>query len=138
LSLENKKVLANTDEFVKNFAGIINGKSDVIGYAFVINGKINSADVYASNFLFKKLWLKLLKATAVEAVSEMNEARAVRTVKVSDIKAFLDGADQGKSEERTVTDRVKAITREDDENVVFESRDSKSKVTIHNSYVKKQ
>ncbi len=138
LSLENREVMATTNEFVKKLSGIINGKNDVIGYAFVINGKINSADVYASNFLFKKLWLKLLKATAVEAVSEMNEARAVRVVKVSDIKAFLDGADRAKSEERAVTDRVRAVTREDDENVVFESRDSKTKVTLHKSYVRKQ
>ena len=138
LSLENKEVMATTDEFIKKLSGIIYGKNDVIGYAFVINGKINSADVYASNFLFSKFWLKLLKATAVEAVSEMNEARAARVIKVSDIKAFLDGADRAKSEERTVTDRVKAVTREDDENIVFESRDSKSKVTIHKSYVRKQ
>ena len=138
LSLENKEVMATTDEFVKKLSGIINGKNDVIGYAFVINGKINSADVYASNFLFKKLWLKLMKATAVEAVSEMKEARVARVVKVSDIKAFLDSADRGKSEERTVTDRVKAVTREDSENVVFESRDTKTKVTIHKSYVRKQ
>jgi len=138
LSLENKKVAATADEFVKKLSGIISGKNDVIGYAFVINGKINSADVYASNFLFNKLWLKLLKATAVEAVSEMKEARVARVVKVGDIKAFLDGADLGKSEERTVTDRVKAVTREDGDNVVFESRDSKNKVMIHKSYVKKQ
>lgn len=138
LSLENKKVLATTDEYVKKLAGIINGKSDVIGYAFVINGKINSADIYASNFLFKKLWLKLLKASAVEAVSEANEARTARVVKISDIKQFLEAADRAKSEERAVTDRVKAVTREDDENVVFESRDSKLKVMIHRSYVKKQ
>jgi len=68
----------------------------------------------------------------------MNEARAARIVKVSDIKAFLDGADRAKSEERAVTDRVRAVTREDDENVVFESRDTKTKVTLHKSYVKKQ
>ena len=137
LSLEDKEVTATTDEFVKKLSGIIDGKNDVIGYAFVINGKINSADVYASNFLFKKLWLKLLKATAVEAVSELNEARAARVVTVSDIKAFLDGADSGKSQERIITNRVKAVTKEDKENVVFESRDSKTKATIHKSYVKK-
>ena len=138
LSLENKEVMATTDEFVKKLSGIINGKTDVIGYAFVINGKINSADVYASNFLFKKLWLKLLKATAVEAVSEMKEARIARVVTANDIKAFLDGADLAKSEERAVTDRVRAVTREDKETIVFESRDTKTKVTLHKSYVRKQ
>ncbi len=137
LSLENKEVMATTDEIVKKLSGIIDGKTDVIGYAFVINGKINSADIYASNFLFKKLWLKLLKATAVEAVSELKEARTATVVKISDIKAFLDGADLGKSEERIITNRVKAVTKEDKENIVFESRDSKTKTTIHKSYVKK-
>jgi hypothetical protein len=138
LSLENKEVTATVDEYVKKLSGIINGKTDVIGYAFVINGKINSADIYASNFLFKKLWLKLLKASAVEAVSELNEARTARVVKVSDIKAFLEGADRAKSEDRAVTDRVRAVTREDSETVVFESRDNKMKITLHKSYVKKQ
>jgi len=68
----------------------------------------------------------------------MKEARVARVVKVGDIKAFLEGADRAKPEERAVTDRVKVVTREDSENVVFESRDSKTKVTIHKSYVRKQ
>ena len=40
---------------------------DVIGYATVINGKVNNADVYASHSLFHKLWAKLLNASAIEA-----------------------------------------------------------------------
>ena len=137
LSLENKQVVANIDEYLKNLSGILEGESDVIGYAFVINGKINSADIYASNFLFKKLWGKLLKASATEAVSELKGAKGIKLVKISDIKAFLDGADNGKSEERVVTNRVKLTTRESKEDMVFESRDEKSKAVIHRSYVKK-
>ena len=138
LSLENKQVVANIDEYLKNLSGILEGESDVIGYAFVINGKINSADIYASNFLFKKLWGKLLKASATEAVSEMKGAKGVKLIKISDIKAFLDGADNGKSEERAITTRVKLTTRESKDDMVFESRDEKSKAVIHRSYVKKQ
>ena len=138
LSLENKQVVANIDEYLKNLSGILEGESDVIGYAFVINGKINSADIYASNFLFKKLWGKLLKASATEAVSELKGAKGVKLIKISDIKAFLDGADNGKSEERAITNRVKLTTRESKDDMVFESRDEKSKAVIHRSYVKKQ
>jgi len=61
LSLENKKVVATIDEYVKKLSQITEGKSDVIGYAFAINGEINSADIYVSNALFKKLWLKMLR-----------------------------------------------------------------------------
>src|SRR5882762_44232 len=56
LALENKQVQASADSYVKALGSILDGKSDVIGYVFAINGKINSADVYASTSLFKKLW----------------------------------------------------------------------------------
>jgi hypothetical protein len=137
LSLENGKVVATADEYVNKLSGILDGKSDVIGYAFVINGKINSADIYASNFLFKKLWLKLLKASAIEAVAEMQSGRPAKLVKITDIQSFINDADHAKPQERTVNNRNKSVTRESDENVVFEARDEKNKVVLHKSYVKK-
>ena len=45
----------------------------MIGYVFAINGKVNSADIYGSNVLFKKLWPKLLKANAIEAIAELQK-----------------------------------------------------------------
>ncbi len=137
LSLENKQVIANADDYVKKLASIADRDDDVIGYAFVINGKINSADIYASNFLFKKLWLKLLKATAMEAVAEFQTGRPTKLVKISELESFMSDADRGESKERTVNSRNKAVTREDKENVVFEARDEKTKVVMHKSYVKK-
>src|SRR5262252_9027334 len=64
LALENKQVQANADSYVNSLNGLLNTRSDVIGYVFAINGKINSADVYASSGLFRKLWPKLLQASA--------------------------------------------------------------------------
>lgn len=69
LALENGKVAATTEEYVAKLAALTRGKTDVIGYAFAINGQINSADIYVSNHLFDKLWPKMLKAAAIEAVS---------------------------------------------------------------------
>jgi hypothetical protein len=138
LSLENGKVVATAEEYVRKLSPVIAGKSDVIGYAFVINGKINSADVYASNALFEKLWLKLLKASAVEAVAELRQGERFEPVRPGEVKSFLENADRnGPTEERKVTSRVKSITREDKENIVFESRDEKQNVVLHRSYVKK-
>ncbi|HEY7086966.1 MAG TPA: DUF6569 family protein, partial [Tepidisphaeraceae bacterium] len=62
LSLEDEKVQQHTDEYVKALAPTVEGKNDVIGYAFAVNGKISSADVYGSHALFAKLWPKLLKS----------------------------------------------------------------------------
>jgi hypothetical protein len=138
LSLENKKVTEMADEYVKKLSQIIEDKSDVIGYAFAVNGEINSADIYVSNALFRKLWLKMLKATAVEAVAELDKKKSSNDAKADDVKTFLADAEKGKVEEQAVTKRVKVVSREDKENIVFEARDEKEKVVIHKSYVKKQ
>jgi hypothetical protein len=41
---------------------------DVIGAAFAIDGKLVGADIYGSHALFAKLWPKLLRAYATEAI----------------------------------------------------------------------
>ena len=76
LSLENKKLKKATEEFVKKFSDLTKGKSDVIGYAFAINGKINSADIYLSNHLFAKVWPKMLRAAVIEAISLDDKPKA--------------------------------------------------------------
>ena len=138
LSLENGRVAATADEYVRNLSHIIAGQTDVIGYAFSVNGQINSADVYVSNALFKKLWPKMLKAAAVEAVSHSRGVRLAEPVKADAVKSFLADADKGAAKERTASGNASVTTREQKDNVVFEARDDKAKVVVHRSYVKKQ
>jgi len=138
LSLENKKVVTTVDEYIAKLSSVINGQSDVIGYAFAVNGQINSADVYVSNGLFKKLWAKMLKAAATEAVSQANGVRLAGPVKAEAVKGFIDDADKAKAKEQSVGSGARLVTREDKDNVMFEARDEKSKAVVHRSYVKKQ
>lgn len=137
LSLENKKVVATIDEYVRALSGISAGKSDVIGYAFAINGKINSADVYVSNVLFKKVWLKNLKATATEAVSESRGVRLAEPVRVEAVKGLIDDSEKARPKEKAATSGARLITREDKDNVMVEARDAKSDVVVHKTYVRK-
>lgn len=139
LALENEKVTATVDDYVKKLSGITAGKTNVIGYAFVVNGEINSADIYASNDLFGKLWLKMLKASATEAVSELKGAAASnRAVKPAEIDDFITGADRAAtSEERRAAGNTTVITRDKKDAVVFEARDEANKAAVHKSYVKK-
>lgn len=137
LSLENKKVVATIDEYVRALSGISAGKSDVIGYAFAINGKINSADVYVSNALFKKVWLKNLKATATEAVSESRGVRLAEPVRVEAVKGLIDDSEKARPKEKAATSGARLITREDKDNVMVEARDAKSDVVVHKTYVRK-
>ena len=136
LSLENRKVVANVDEYIGKLSSIIDGKSDVIGYAFAINGQINSADIFVSNSLFKKLWTKNLKATATEAVAAQRGVRLADPVKADAVKGFIADSDKAKPTERA-TAGARLVKREDKDNVMIEAVDDKTKTVVHKTYVRK-
>jgi len=137
LSLENRKVTATTADYLKNLQAIIAGKSDVIGYSFSINGRLNSADIYSSNALFKKLWAKMFKATTIEAIAEMHVRPAAAPAKPLDVTAFIADADKAKGEAKRPSANATVITRETKDNILFEARDDRRKEIVHRSYVKK-
>ena len=138
LALENKGVQTSAETYVKALAGIIEGKSDVIGYVFAINGKINSADIYASNTLFKKLWPKLLQASAIEAVAELRRGEKFDAPKPVEVQGFLDDGNRGAGQEKTVSGRVQMVTRDSKDNISFDTRDrAKADVVVHRNIIKK-
>ena len=138
LSVEDSKVKATTAAYIDALNGIVRNKTDVIGYAFAINGHVNSADVYASHALFAKLWPKLLKASAVEAIAELNQETKPEPV-AETVHAFLNDSEQPSAKSKEVTSRVRVVTREDDKNVLFETQDRRQKDGwVHRNYIKKQ
>lgn len=137
LSLEDRKVTTNIDDYIKNLNSVINGKSDVIGYAIAINGRINSADIYASNALFRKLWPRMLKASATEAVAEQRSVRLADPVKVDSVKAFLRDAEKPKAADSATSSGQTLRKREDNNSVMLEAIDEKSRLVVHRTYVKK-
>ncbi|HEY9405668.1 MAG TPA: DUF6569 family protein [Pyrinomonadaceae bacterium] len=138
LTLENRQVRETAAAYLKALSHVADGQRDVIGYAFAINGRVNSADVYAANALFLKLWPSLLKASAVEAIAELERGRKFDAVSASDVGAFLDDAEGGAATAKDVTKRVQMITRESKVNILFETRDrSAAGQWLHRSYIKK-
>lgn len=140
LSVENAKVKETTAAYINSLSGLLRNKPDVIGFAFAINGKVNSADVYASHALFAKLWPKLLKATATEALAELDQQQAkAEPVASETIHEFLADSKQPTAKSKDVTQRVRVITREDDENIFFETQDRRDKdAWVHRNYIRKQ
>src|SRR5262249_16545406 len=138
LTLENKHVKQTSDEYIQKLSPIIDGKEDVIGHAFAINGQINSADTYISHSLFKKLWPKLLESTAIEAIGELEKDKKYDPIGLETVKAFLSDAESGTAAEKQVTTRVSAIKRETEKNLFFETRDRKQDgAWVHRNYIKK-
>jgi hypothetical protein len=137
LAVENKKVQQTADSYVNALSSIANGSDDVIGYVFAINGKVNSADVYGSNVLFRKLWPKLLKANAMEAIAELQDGKFMPAA-AENVQGFLSESEKAKGSEKDVNARVNLLTREDGENILFETRDKEAKgAWIHRNYIKK-
>ncbi|HEX8130937.1 MAG TPA: DUF6569 family protein [Pyrinomonadaceae bacterium] len=138
LTLENRQVQQTAAAYIQALSHIAEGKPDVIGYAFAINGRVNSADVYAANALFRKLWPSLLKASAIEAIAELQKGRKFDAVSPADVGAFLNDAEAGAATEKDVTKRVQMITRESKVNILFETRDrTAAGPWLHRSYIKK-
>ncbi len=138
LTLENPNVKDSSADYVKQLAAIINGKQDVIGYVFAINGQLNSADLYSSNALFKKLWPKLLEASAIEAFAEFEQSGKFAPVTAGMTQAFLRDAESGKAEVKTLRPRTRMIKRETEKQVLFEARDRmRGDAWVHRNYLAK-
>jgi hypothetical protein len=90
----DKKVSARLNDYQRAInAGFAD--KNVIGAVVAINGKLLSADVFASPQLFQAYQAKLLKSYALEAIS----AEKVKTpeVKASDAEAFLSASEGAES-----------------------------------------
>ena len=77
LSLENEKLQASRGDYIKALESQGMGGDDIVGYVFAVNGRINSADLYPSNALFRKMWSKLLAASVTEAIGESTGFRSL-------------------------------------------------------------
>jgi hypothetical protein len=96
LSLENDKLKALRAEYLNALKGKA-GADDIVGFAFAVNGRINSADVYPSNGLFRKMWDKLLTASVTEAVGEKAGSAKASEPSIEAVQAFLAAAEKGNS-----------------------------------------
>jgi hypothetical protein len=138
LALEDKKVVEATDAYIRSLSKIIDGKKDVVGYAFAINGRVNSADVYASNDLFRRMWPKLLNVSAVEALTERPKMKTSAPPDVSTVRSALADAETGPVSSKGVAGRLVVVKRESEKALLFETRDRDlANGWIHKSYIAK-
>ncbi len=136
LSLEHEKLKAAQVAYLKALQAAGEKDDDIVGYVFAINGKINSAEIYPSNGLFRKLWMKLLSANATEAIGE-RKAAADAAPGVEAVRAFLDGAERGKTSERPLPMKAKMELRDAEKSLYVESRRADGG-WLHRSYLAKQ
>jgi hypothetical protein len=135
LALENEKLKDAQATYLAALKATAERDGDVIGYIFAINGKLNSAEIYPSNGLFRKMWPKLLQASITEAIGQKNAGgEATPTKEIANV--FLDEAMAGKSSEKPLPAQVQLETREADKSLYFETRRGNG-AWVHRSYLAK-
>jgi hypothetical protein len=92
LSLEDKDVEKQIQNYRQTLLPIGRRETDAIGFAYAINGKFNSADIYGEPGLFQKLWPKLVESAACEALSMRDEEQNHPAADPVDIKNHIAGA----------------------------------------------
>lgn len=145
LSLENEKLEKSRGEYVKALQEKGEGSDDVVGYVFAVNGHINSADIYPSNGLFRKMWPKLLAASVTEAIGERSQtpkdgktedAKPFEPPAVAAVEEFLKQAEQGKAQQQATAPASVQETRDADESLYVEAK-RKDGGWVHRNYLKK-
>jgi len=134
LTLKSRPVEDAVKSYTKALRRITDGKSDVVGLVFAVNGEINSADVYSSPELFAAMWPKLLKASAVEAL-RLKRREPSATTEVAAVDQFLRDAETGADTKIDIDRRITLVRRENDREITLESRDQQG--WIHRSVIKK-
>lgn len=136
LTLDHAKVREGREAYRQALGSLPDGQNDVVGFAFAVNGHLNSAELYGSNALFRKMWKKLFESAANEALSERDEPQATQPATEADVRALLDACASGPTAVRRVTDRVTTFTRRDAKNVLFETKDDKLPTPwVHRNYI---
>ena len=78
LSLEHAKLKEAQAAYIAALEARGLADGDVIGYVAAINGKTVSANIYPSNGLFRKMWVKQLAAVATEAIGAKSGTAVAR------------------------------------------------------------
>jgi ARG/rhodanese/phosphatase superfamily protein len=142
---ENKTLSTNRDAYVTALLPQIRKHPNAIGLAIAINGKVTSADVYASHALFQRLSGKLLNSYALEGVLAGYASPQTTTAPTrQQVIAFLSRPSAARAASETVGTSMQRSTRETDDMVMYEygqvsqpASAKKSVAVVHQSYLKK-
>jgi hypothetical protein len=131
LTLEDEDLQKESRFYIKAVSPKGLANKDIVGYAYTINGKFNSADIYRSNHLFRKMWPKALEAAACEAVASPEPSQgSLQAPGVAYICGHINDGLNGKIASIKDQENSRLITRGAKEKYVFETRE-KSGDIIH-------
>ena len=136
LSLEHEKLKAAQTAYLGAIEPPGLNDNEIIGVVIAVNGRVSSADVYPSNGLFRKMWPKLARAAATEALAAKTVTDAGPAPDVAVIAAFLKAAETGEKTERELGGLARLETRDGDKALRIDTRGATGQV-LHRNYLAK-
>jgi len=139
LALENKKLAEKMSAYKNGLLPLLQGKKQVIGYAFAINGELNTANIYANQALLKKLWPTIIDSAATESIGEYKKDLAYKNPEPTAILKWMGNIKSGKQTTQELKAGLKQDTVENETDVRFDtySGSGKDKKVYHQNYIKK-
>lgn len=135
LTLETETIQESIKKYLDELSSVVDEKNDVVGFAFAINGKVNSIEVYACNALFKKMWPKLIKSAAIEAFSESRSENSFEQPSAEQVRECMLDVQNELVQEKAVSGKCKTVLKETKQNVFFEARDiTRGDKWVHRNY----
>jgi hypothetical protein len=121
LTLENKELEDIMKDYKNNLPGLNQLPDSTIGFAYAINGKLYSIDMYSDRLLFNNLKQKLFDAIIVEAISEFDNNLKYMEVPGDSVAVMLNMFSNQKGERIVVNKNTTVITTEAKDAVQFET-----------------
>lgn len=139
LTLENRLLAEKLSEYKNALLPVLEKQQHVIGYAFTINGQLNTADIFASQSLMKKLWPKIVDAAAVESVAKLDKTLQFATPDTRNVQTWLEQADKGHKSIHRIKPGLTEETVESAQDVRFDtySGTGDNKKLYRQNYIRK-
>ncbi len=90
----------------------------IIGVAVAINGKLEAVDVFESTPLFRKVWPRLLKGYALDAMQSAEAKDPEKTCSVADATAFIEKVRQSRVDDTKESAGGLVVTRRNSKDVI--------------------
>ncbi len=135
LASEAPKIREETEVYVRALAAAVEGRRDLVGAAFAVNGVPRSVEIYRTPALFAKVWPKLLGAAAVEALAERTDGPVAKQAAASEIAALLRQGDGEEIRVRELPGGIRMKSRLTEEVVLFDTE--QDGVLLHRQVIRR-
>ena len=136
LTLQNEKVKKAVEQYERALLDLPREHPDAVGVAIVTSGPVYGADVYCSRTLFRKLWPKLLKGIAVEAVTASHADPAGQVAATAkDLQDMISRARAGRRTRRGIHQSLDLKIRTSGRYRLFRTVDTIRNASLHDCYV---